>query len=74
LQTLGGSGPRRILAERCRDFRFDLDELGLEGCQSMLHPCLHLGHDLGVLQESMELVAHLLAEVEQIVALRQTLL
>src|SRR6266446_6162541 len=77
LDTLGarrGSGPRGILAESRRDFTFDLRELRREGRQQTLHPGAHLRDDLGVLHQGMELVAHLLAQIEQVVTLCESLL
>jgi hypothetical protein len=62
------------LAERRRDFRLDLGELGLEDHQQALHPGAHLWDDLWVVPQGMELVTHLLTEVKQVVTLGQTLL
>ena len=62
------------MAERGHNFCLHLCELGLEGGEQALHPGTHIRDDLGVVLEGMELVTHLLTEVKQVVALRQTLL
>jgi hypothetical protein len=48
--------------------------LGRKGLQQPVHPGTHLRDHLGVLPEGMEVVAHLLAQIEQVVTLREALL
>jgi len=74
LEARRGSSPRRILCECYGNFALDLNELGLESRQQPFHPDAHLWNDLRVLHQGMELVAHLLAQIEQIVTLRESLL
>ena len=74
LEARRGSGPRGIVAESRRDFTVELRELRREGCQQILHTGAHLRDDLGVLHQGMELVAHLLAQIEQVVTLCESLL
>ena len=74
LEARRSSSPRGILGECCGNFALDLRALGREGRHQPVHPGTHLRDHLGVLHEGMELVAHLLAQIEQVVTLREALL
>src|SRR5215475_5116621 len=74
LEACRGRSPRGILRECRGNFALDLRELRLEGRQQLVHPRTHLCDHLRVLHEGMELVADLLAQIEQVVTLREALL
>jgi hypothetical protein len=71
---LGGGRPRRIVLPRRRDFGFDGGEVGGKGHQQTLAAFAHGGDDRGKLVQGMELITHLLLEIEQGIALREALL